>query len=105
MRLFLNGVKVIDAWKDQIAASYSYSTILTAGSLYDIEVHYYERIGMAVCRLQLELSGPINGDDPAEPVVSVHARLAGIKNSVGLGITRLTFVGAQLAGEQAALPS
>jgi hypothetical protein len=52
VRLFINGVKVIDGWRDQGATAYSYNTMLTGGTLYDIELHYYEHEGDAACRLQ-----------------------------------------------------
>jgi hypothetical protein len=57
VRLFLNGVKVIDAWRDQGATPYAYTTTLTAGTRYDIELHYYEHEGDAVCRLQWSYPG------------------------------------------------
>jgi hypothetical protein len=57
VRLFLNGVKVIDAWRDQGATPYSYTTTLTAGTRYDIELHYHEHEGDAVCRLQWSYPG------------------------------------------------
>jgi MSHA biogenesis protein MshQ len=52
VRLFLNGARVIDGWRDQGATAYSYTTTLIAGTLYDIELHYYENAGDALCRLQ-----------------------------------------------------
>jgi hypothetical protein len=57
VRLFLNGVKVIDGWRDQGATPYSYTTTLTAGTRYDIELQYYEHDGDAVCRLQWSYPG------------------------------------------------
>ena len=57
MRLFLNGVKVIDGWRDQGPTSYTYTTTLTAGTLYDIELHYYEHEEGAACRLQWSYPG------------------------------------------------
>ncbi|HEU4679999.1 MAG TPA: PA14 domain-containing protein, partial [Terrimicrobiaceae bacterium] len=51
VRLFLNGTKVIDGWRDQGATPYSYTTTLAAGVLYDIELQYYEHEGNAECRL------------------------------------------------------
>ena len=57
MRLFLNGVKVIDGWRDQGATPYTYTTTLTAGTLYNIELHYYEHEGDAACRLQWSYPG------------------------------------------------
>ena len=57
VRLFLNGVKVIDGWRDQGPTSYTYTTTLTAGTLYDIELHYYEHEEGAACRLQWSYPG------------------------------------------------
>jgi mannan endo-1,4-beta-mannosidase len=57
VRLFLNGVKVIDGWRDQGATSYAYTTTLTAGTLYNIELQYYEHEGDATCRLQWSYPG------------------------------------------------
>jgi hypothetical protein len=52
VRLFLNGQLVIDGWTDQYPTSYSHTTTLTAGTLYNIELHYYEHGGDASCRLR-----------------------------------------------------
>jgi hypothetical protein len=57
VRLLLNGTKVIDGWRDQGATPYSYTTTLTAGTLYDIELHYYEHEGNAECRLEWSYPG------------------------------------------------
>jgi hypothetical protein len=51
VRLYLDGQLVIDGWADQYATSYSYTTTLTAGTLYNIELHYYEHGGDASCWL------------------------------------------------------
>jgi hypothetical protein len=52
VRLFLNGTRVINSWRDQGAIAYSYTTTLSAGTLYNIELHYYEHSGDAVCRVR-----------------------------------------------------
>ena len=57
VRLFINGTSVIDSWREQGATAYSYTTTLSAGALYNIELHYYEHEGDAVCRLQWSYSG------------------------------------------------
>jgi PA14 domain/Fibronectin type III domain len=57
VRLFLNGQLVIDGWTDQYPTSYSYTTTLTAGTLYNIELHYYEYGGDASCRLRWSYPG------------------------------------------------
>ena len=57
VRLFINGTLVIDGWRDQGATSYTYPVTLNAGTLYDIELHYYENGGVAVCRLRWSYPG------------------------------------------------
>ena len=58
IRLFLNGVKVIDGWRDQGAATYSSTpTTLTANTLYNVELHYYEHESDAVARLRWSYPG------------------------------------------------
>jgi PA14 domain/Divergent InlB B-repeat domain len=57
VRLFINGTKVIDGWRDQGATAYTYSTTLSAGTFSDIELHYYEHEGDAACRLQWSYPG------------------------------------------------
>ena len=57
VRLFINGTRVINSWRDQGATAYSYTTTLSAGTLYNIELHYYEHEGDAVCRLRWSYPG------------------------------------------------
>ena len=57
VRLFIDGATVIDSWRDQGETAYSYTTTLAAGTLYDIELHYYEHAGDAVCRLRWSYAG------------------------------------------------
>jgi PA14 domain/Divergent InlB B-repeat domain/Fibronectin type III domain len=55
--LFINGTRVINGWRDQDTTVYSYTTTLSAGTLYDIELHYYEYGGDAECRLRWSYPG------------------------------------------------
>jgi hypothetical protein len=57
VRLFVNGAKVIDGWRDQGPTVFTYSTILDAGTFSDVELHYYEHEGGAACRLQWSYPG------------------------------------------------
>ena len=82
VRLLLNGVKVIDGWRDQGATAYTHTTTLTAGTLYNIELHYYEHEGDAACRLQWTYRGQAIQRYSAKSALSVYAgdrgnRLAG----------------------------
>ncbi len=83
VRLFLNGVKVIDGWKDQGAMSYSYATTLTANALYNIELHYYEHEGGAVCRLHWSYPGQSDQGIPQSALRTTGA----VTREVWTGIT------------------
>ena len=83
VRLFLNGVKVIDGWMDQGATSYSYITTLTGGTLYDIELHYYEHASDAACRLQWSYPGQTEQAIPQSALRTTGA----ITREVWTGIT------------------
>jgi hypothetical protein len=57
VRLFLDGSKVIDGWNEQFTTAYTYSVLLTAGQLYTIELHYFERGHRAACYLSWTYPG------------------------------------------------
>jgi hypothetical protein len=57
VRLFLNGTKVIDGWRGQGPIPYTYTATLSAGTLYEIELQFYERGGGSMCRLQWSYPG------------------------------------------------
>jgi hypothetical protein len=52
VRVWINGVKIIDAWTDQPPTEYSGSVDMVAGTRYDIVVEYYESLFGAVARLR-----------------------------------------------------
>ncbi len=56
IRLWVNGVQLINAWVDQGPTSYSGSIALTAGQRYDLKLEYFENVAGAVARLAW--SGP-----------------------------------------------
>ena len=57
VRLYLSGTKVIDGWSDHGATDFNYTTNLTAGTKYDIELHFYEHGGDAECKLHWSYPG------------------------------------------------
>ena len=57
VRLFINGTKVIDGWSDHGATDFTYATNLAAGTMSDVELHFYENAGGAECRLQWSYPG------------------------------------------------
>ena len=65
MRLWVDGVLVIDAWKDQSPTSYSNTIYLAAGHHY-IQVDHYENTGVAVAQLSYQAGG---APSPTEIIV------------------------------------
>jgi hypothetical protein len=57
VRLFLSGAKVIEGWKDQSATTYTCTATLAAGTLYNIELHYYEHGDTSRCQLHWSYPG------------------------------------------------
>ena len=51
VRLWVNGVLLIDAWWDQGATEYSHAMSLVGGEKYDIRLEYYENSGNASAEL------------------------------------------------------
>lgn len=51
VRLWVNGVLVINHWTDHPATENAGTVTLAAGQLYDIRMEFYERSGGAVARL------------------------------------------------------
>lgn len=52
VRLWVNGVQLIDRWVDQSATAHSGTITLQAGELYDIRLEMYENAGDAVAELR-----------------------------------------------------
>jgi polygalacturonase len=52
VRLWVNGVLLIDKWIDQKATEWSGSIALTAGTKYNIKLEYYENTAVAVSQLR-----------------------------------------------------
>jgi PA14 domain/Glycosyl hydrolase family 26 len=54
IRVYVDGVKIIDEWRDQAATTYRARKTLAAGR-HEIKVEYYERWGLATCKLDWAL--------------------------------------------------
>jgi PA14 domain len=50
IRVYVNGVLIIDEWRDQPPTTYKVRHALSAGT-HEVKVEYYERSGVAVCKL------------------------------------------------------
>jgi hypothetical protein len=57
VRLWVNGVLLIDKWLNQPATEYSASIALTAGAKYDIKLEYSENYQHAVVQLRWSSAG------------------------------------------------
>ncbi len=51
VRLWVNGVQLIDNWTEHAETEDSGTITLQAGQKYDIKLEYYEKLGNAVCQL------------------------------------------------------
>jgi PA14 domain len=65
IRVYVNGVLIIDEWRDQSPTTYKVRHTLSAGT-HEVKVEYYERSGIAVCKLSWALVGTIT-EPPALP--------------------------------------
>ncbi|HEY0512412.1 MAG TPA: PA14 domain-containing protein [Thermoanaerobaculia bacterium] len=57
VRLWINGVLVVDNWTDHAPTENSGTISLTAGQSYDLKMEYYENIGGAVAQLSWSAPG------------------------------------------------
>ena len=94
IRVWVDGVLLIDQWRAQAAATFTASRALTAGS-HEVRVEYYEATGQAVARL-----GWTAGGSPPQPVIATPA--TGTTWQVG---TPISFSGSATDPEDGALPA
>jgi chitodextrinase len=66
IRVWIDGVPLIDSWKDQAPTTYQAARILTAGE-HVVKVEYYENGGGAVARVSWQLSQPPVSPPPPPP--------------------------------------
>jgi chitodextrinase len=66
IRVWIDGVPLIDAWKDQGPTTYPAARILTAGE-HVVKVEYYENAGGAVARVSWQVSQPTLPPPPPPP--------------------------------------
>lgn len=64
VRLYVNGTKIIDNWKNQSANEISGTITLTAGRKYTIRMEYYENTGIAVAQLSWKSNSQIKQNIP-----------------------------------------
>jgi len=57
VRLWINGVLLIDNWTDHPPTENSNTLFLTAGQAYDIKMEFYENIGGALAQLRWSAPG------------------------------------------------
>jgi PA14 domain len=66
IRVYVNGVLIIDEWRDQSETTYKARHTLSAGT-HEVKVEYYERSGLAVCKLSWALLAPNLPTLPSHP--------------------------------------
>jgi glucose/arabinose dehydrogenase len=70
VRVYVDGTKVIDAWKDESATTYTASVNLTAGS-HAVRVEYYDNTVYAVAKVSWQAAATSN--TPPAPVIDTPA--------------------------------
>ncbi len=89
IRVFVDGAKVIDGWKDQSATTYTAPVVLTAGS-HTVRVEYYDNTVSAVAKVSWQLASGKAPTNTALPSVTGVVRV-GATLSASTG----TWTGAQ----------
>ncbi len=99
VRLWVNGVLVVDNWTDHSPTTNTGATpiALTAGQSYDIRLEYYERTGGAVMRLQWQAPGA--NDFSAIPLALLYPSAA--VPAAGSGLSGSYFNNKTLSGSAA----
>ena len=96
LRVWVDGVILIDEWRDQSATTFTASKDLAAGS-HDVKVEWFESGGLATARLSWT-----GGDTNAPPVPEITTPVAGTTWKVG---DTITFSGSATDPEDGALPA
>ena len=78
IRLWVNGIKLIDNWTNQAATEKSGTIALTAGEKYDIVMEYYENTGDAVTQLLWSGASTPKAIIPASRLYPVTNGLQGV---------------------------
>ncbi len=78
VRLWVNGVLLIDHWTGQSATEWSGSIALTAGQKYDIQLDYYENTGSALAELRWSSASQVKALIPATQLYRPPPVLAAI---------------------------
>ena len=97
MRVWVDGVLLIDQWRGQSATTYTATRTLTAGR-HDVRVEWYDSTGQAVARLGWAASGPVN----APPQAQIATPAAGTTWRVG---DTISFSGSATDAEDGTLPA
>src|SRR5439155_10969118 len=74
VRVFLDGVVIIDQWHDQQATTYTVTRAVTAG-VHEVKVEYYEKTGDAV--IQVSWTGGGTGQPPTITTLTPNSAAAG----------------------------
>ena len=113
VRVYLDGVRIIDKWFNQAATTYSVTKTVDAG-LHEVKVEYFEHRGAAEVKLAITAATPL--PDTKAPTVSLTGPVAGAALSgrvtvaataaddVGVVGVQFKLDGANLAAEDMTAP-
>ena len=97
IRVYVDGARVIDGWKDQSATTYTAPVTLTAGS-HAVRVEYYDNTVYAVAKVSWQAAA--TGNTPPTPVIDAPA--SSLTYAVG---DPISFSGHATDHEDGALPA
>ena len=91
VRLWVNGVLLIDHWNDQSTTEWSGTVALNAGQKYDLRMDYYENTGSASAQLRWSSASQLKEVIPQRQLYRPPPVLAPIADKSVLEGTTLTF--------------
>ena len=91
VRLWVNGLLLIDHWNDQAMTEWSGTIPLTAGQKYDLRMDYYENSGLAAAQLQWSCASQLKEVIPQSQLYRPRPVLAPIADKAVLEGATLTF--------------
>ena len=84
VRIWLDNVLVLDAWKLRGAADSTYAFTAVAGQHYRIRMEYYEHFGAAVAKLQWQSAHEVKAAIPTSQLYPLPTDMTGMGSGSGL---------------------
>jgi phage tail-like protein len=103
VRLWVDGLLLINAWVDQSTTEYSATIELEAGRWYAIQIEYYEKGGAATIRLAWSSRSQLREIIPQSQLYAVHDEGAPTPSDQPVGGSETLIVGQTVVGQSGPL--